>query len=349
MEMIKNLQINNYKSINKIDLECGRINVFIGEPNSGKSNILEALDLSYLSWLMNSNSLAEMGGYEKVNIKDFFRANKVDRLFHLGDTTKPISIIPYGLTVNSYSLRFNTKDDKNIFEWSNSNGSVTEFDNDFIPLQNTQYYSCPHKPYRFKDNVESHDSGNFIHTLMPPFGNNLYNVILRNESFQKIIKDFTEDYGFEFNIDTATNQIQIQIRINEGLVYSIDYKAIADTFKRFLFHVAAVRYSNAAVTTLDEPDAHSFPKYVSFLADEIIEATNRQFFIATHSPYLLNNLIENTPAGELAIFVCGYDKNKSETIIKKLSQEDLSELIDYGVDIFFNINRYLDDRVEHSS
>ena len=85
------------------------------------------------------------------------------------------------------------------------------------------------------------------------------------------------------------------------------------------------------------------------MADEIIEAAKTQFFIATHSPYLLNNLIENTPAGDLAVFVCGYDKNKSETVVKKLSPEDLSELIDYGVDIFFNINKYLDDRIEYSS
>jgi AAA15 family ATPase/GTPase len=134
------------------------------------------------------------------------------------------------------------------------------------------------------------------------------------------------------------------------LVYSVDYKAIADTFKRFLFYIAAIRYNNnAGVITLDEPDAHSFPKYVSYLGDEIIKAQNNQFFIATHNPYLLNNLIENTPSNDLAVFVCGYDKGKSETIVRKLSAEDLSELLDYGVDIFFNINKYLDDNIEYSA
>lgn len=346
--MINNLQINNYKSINHIDLNCSRINVLIGEPNSGKSNILEALDLSFLSWLMHSNKIAKMADFEEVSIKDFFRADKVERLFHLGNTAKPISIIKNGLPLDTF-LRFNNENDKNIFEWSNSNGTITEFSNDFISKENTLHYSSPIKPYRFKDNIQSHDSGNYIHTLMPPFGNNLNKVIQGNDSFRITINDFIADYGFELNIDTATNQILIQIRINAGLVYSIPYKAIADTFKRFLFHLAAIRYNNASIVTLDEPDAHSFPKYVSFLADEIIEAVNTQFFIATHSPYLLNSLIENTPADDLAVFVCGYDKNKSETIVKKLSSEDLSELIDYGVDIFFNINRYLDDRIEYSS
>lgn len=193
MQMIKSLQINNYKSINHLEVDCSRINVFVGEPNAGKSNILEALDLSYLSWLLHSNNLSEMAGYDKVDIKDFFRAGKVDKLFHLGDTTKPISVITNGLTVSEYQLRLNTEEDKNIFEWSNSNGSFTEFSNDFIPKENTQYYSCPIKPFRFKDNIQSHDSGNYIHNLMPPFGNNLYNVILRNKSLQETIKDLTED------------------------------------------------------------------------------------------------------------------------------------------------------------
>ena len=72
MEMIQNLNIKNYKSINDLHLECSRINVLIGEPNSGKSNILEALDLCYLSWLMHSNNSSEIAGYDKVDIKDFF-------------------------------------------------------------------------------------------------------------------------------------------------------------------------------------------------------------------------------------------------------------------------------------
>jgi AAA15 family ATPase/GTPase len=348
MEAIKHLQINNYKSINTIDLECSRINVFVGEPNSGKSNILEALDLSYLSKLMLTNETDKKAGFDEVNIKDFLRADKADKLFHLGNIEKEISIISAELNTQTF-LRFNNKNDKNIFEWNNNSSNLTEFDVDFNPVPNTQFFNSPIRPYRFKDNIQFHDTGNYINGLKPIFGNNIANVIIHNKSFQETIKNLTEDYGFEFKIDTAKNEIEIQTRINEGLVYSVPYKAIADTFKRLLFHIAAIRYSNASVITLDEPDAHSFPKYVSLLGDEIIEAIDKQFFIATHSPYLLNNLIENTPVNNLAVFVCSYDKKRSETVVKKLSSEDLSELIDYGIDIFFNINKYIDGRIEYSS
>ena len=42
-DMIKTISIENYKSVLKLDLELGRINVFIGANGSGKSNILEAI------------------------------------------------------------------------------------------------------------------------------------------------------------------------------------------------------------------------------------------------------------------------------------------------------------------
>lgn len=43
--MLEKLRIENYKSIDKLELSLGRVNVFIGENGSGKSNILEAIAL----------------------------------------------------------------------------------------------------------------------------------------------------------------------------------------------------------------------------------------------------------------------------------------------------------------
>lgn len=43
--MIREIKIKNYKSIDKLKLDLGRVNVFIGENGGGKSNILEAIAL----------------------------------------------------------------------------------------------------------------------------------------------------------------------------------------------------------------------------------------------------------------------------------------------------------------
>ncbi len=348
--MISNLEIKNYKSINQLELNCSRINVFIGEPNSGKSNILEALDLSFLSWMMGMNEGNKKANKELIDLKSFFRVNKVADMFHLGNLTSPISIIHPGFSVGTnIEYKPDNQKDINLFEFNNSNGSFTKFDSDFIPLAALQFYASPIKPYRYKSNIQFHDTGNYIQRLMSPFGNNLAKVIYHNTDMQELAKEFAKEHGFDLNIDNANYNITLQLRINEGVVYSLSYEALADTYKRILFYSAAVKHTNASVITLDEPDTHAFPPYVSYLADEIIKQKEVQFFIATHNPYLLNNFIENSPAGQLSVFVVSYDKLNRTTVVKKLSDTDLSEVLDFGIDIFFNLNRYSNDSIEYTS
>ena len=46
MQKITNIEIKNFKSIRHAEIkDCRRINIFVGSPNVGKSNILEALGL----------------------------------------------------------------------------------------------------------------------------------------------------------------------------------------------------------------------------------------------------------------------------------------------------------------
>jgi AAA15 family ATPase/GTPase len=346
--MIQNLQINNYKSINDINLECSRINLLIGEPNVGKSNILEALDLSYLPSMLQSNELYKKSGNELIDIKRYFRVNKVSDLFTDGNISNPITILHPGYSVSTkLSFKNNIDTQKNFFEIS-AGTSFTLFNDDFFPLEPIQFFSSPIVPYRFKDNIDFHDTSNFMNHLMPLYGNNLLEVIKLNPDFRKLVSEMIQDFGSVLNIDSSSHKLLIQKEINPGIVYNMKYEALADTLRRMIFYIAVVRYNSRPVITLEEPDAHSFPKFVSFLADEIIQNNKNQFFIATHNPYLLNNLIENTPSNELSVFVCGFDKSKG-TIVNKLSQSDLSELLDYGVDIFFNINKYLDDNIEYSA
>jgi predicted ATPase len=46
ISVLESIRISNYKSIEKVDLPLGRVNVFIGENGAGKSNILEAIALA---------------------------------------------------------------------------------------------------------------------------------------------------------------------------------------------------------------------------------------------------------------------------------------------------------------
>ena len=67
--MIQQLKIKNFKSIKELDISCKKLNVFIGEPNSGKSNIIEAL------------ALQSQDGIQKELNRDIFRYKSMGDLF----------------------------------------------------------------------------------------------------------------------------------------------------------------------------------------------------------------------------------------------------------------------------
>ncbi|MGQ9806851.1 MAG: AAA family ATPase, partial [Chlorobiales bacterium] len=76
--MINALTIENFKSIETLELKPKRINLFVGKPNAGKSNILEALSLFSIP--------------QQADLRDFIRFAKLRHLFYNGDVKKPIKV-----------------------------------------------------------------------------------------------------------------------------------------------------------------------------------------------------------------------------------------------------------------
>lgn len=57
--ILTNIRVKNFRSIENIDLNLGKTNILIGQNNSGKSNLLKAVDLA-------------LGGYREVSESDVF-------------------------------------------------------------------------------------------------------------------------------------------------------------------------------------------------------------------------------------------------------------------------------------
>jgi hypothetical protein len=66
-----------------------------------------------------------------------------------------------------------------------------------------------------------------------------------------------------------------------------------------------------------------------------------QFFIATHSPYLLEKIIESTSFNDLNIVVCDYQNH--ETKIKILREKEIEHLLDMGESVFFNLDYFFEE------
>src|SRR5687767_188692 len=95
MKYIETIEIKNFKSIRHQVIEgCKKINVFIGYPNVGKSNILEALGLF---------SFLKHGQDERFELKDICRVKYFPELFFNQDSKKDIQIkLNKGLSVEIF-------------------------------------------------------------------------------------------------------------------------------------------------------------------------------------------------------------------------------------------------------
>jgi predicted ATPase len=120
---------------------------------------------------------------------------------------------------------------------------------------------------------------------------------------------------------------------------SFPFSSIADTLQRVLFFKTAIASNKDSILLFEEPEAHCFPPYITHFTQEVIRSESNQFFIATHSPYVLNDFLETAETRkELAIFIA--DFKDGQTIINRLSDDEVNEVYDYGIDVFFNYERF---------
>jgi hypothetical protein len=193
------------------------------------------------------------------------------------------------------------------------------------------------RKYQFKP-LSNYNNG-FSGYLFAPFGNNMWNILISNKALREEVSNLFSVYGLEFLMDLKEEKFELQKRVG-NLVYKYDYSLIADTLQRIIFHYAAIESSTNSVLLLEEPESNSYPNYIRDLAFKIANSETNQFFIATHSPYLLGTLMENLSYEDCAIFICSY--KDYQTHVRELTKQEVEEAIDYGQDLFMNIDSFID-------
>ncbi len=351
----KRIDIQNFKSIKSMQLDCGRINLFIGKPNAGKSNILEALSLFCAPYFSKEDTF----------LSEFIRYNNISNLFFDQNIKQIIRVETnlanaYVLFEQSYdSFQFLLKQDKlpakphiiDTPDFDNKSLSEETFIRPFsiktkskglINENMTEVYKnffySPVKKYSFRHFNEKGSSNSFSGFLRPPSGENLLSVIESNSELRKNIASLFGEYDLKVLVDSRENEI-IVFKEVDGVAYKVPYALTADTFQRLIFHYAAILSNENSILLFEEPEQHSFPPYIRELTQTILDSESNQFFISTHSPYLFNTIVENCSSEELAVFVVFMEDY--ETKIRKLNDEELSELQNYGIEVFFNLNMFV--------
>ncbi len=372
---INTLRIQNFKSIKDVTMKPRRVNLIIGQPNVGKSNILEAMSLLGAGLYDNGKRLlGDVVRYEgfsnlfydddtkgKVMVESSISKAILERN-HIGNghyqfvqvsnnvydfienqwavmselegrgtlDTKGLDTMIQGYIEEypdeqTYSFFGASVEDTGVYKKSLSKYSTTSI----LPKKYVYRTSQPHdKEYQYS-------------FLMPPAGWNLLEVVQQNPLLRKQIVELFKPYHLQLVLRVKEHKFEIQKNIND-FIYNYPYSSIADTLQRIIFYLAAIESNDDSVLLFEEPEAHTFPVYTTMLGQKIAESRNNQFFVATHSPYLLTEIIENLVpqerGQELAIFLAYYEDY--QTKIYQLTDEEVGEIRRDAIDVFYNLSRY---------
>lgn len=340
--MFDNLEIRNFKSVEHVDLVCRRVNVFIGAPNTGKSNILEALGL--ISYVGHSN--------RDNDIKSFVRCDDVSNLFYGGFLSRPIEI-----TLNrSRSLEGELRIQERIgflLEYVNGRfrGGVGE--EGLIRESGTQPVQSPIEPgaysivgndyslsvsrgaeslgivpdfkfYRFAPtSTFPVKAGGF---LLPPYGGNLLSLLLRDQELADEVKRPFVSRGLRLGLRPEENRIEV-LKESGNSNFSHPYHLTSETLQRLVFHIAALRTNIDSLVVLEDPEGEAFSNYAEYIAENVsLDDRGNQYFVSTHSPRFLRPILENTPSEDIAVFVTRFDDYRTRA--RQLSQDELAGLSD---------------------
>jgi predicted ATPase len=333
---IEHIRVTNFKSMRNLEVEgCRRINLLIGYPNVGKSNLLEALSLFSVPFLRRGE-----------NLNKFIRSENQREIFHNALHTECsvlTNVAKVLLFVKEDFLRLSTqigngKDELMLFD---GKLRLTSNSSD-IDTGVKRYIFAPNKPYR----------GVSSRVLRPPYGENISEILANDamtlfdadavtlSNVTRWMDDEFAKIGLEYILDMSAHSIRVQRRIDGAKVFQQPYSSIADTLQRIIFYKTAIASNKNSVLLFEEPEAHAFPPYIKTITQDIIDSTSNQFFIATHSPIILNDFIEyaNTRK-EVAIYLLSL--KDGQTAAKRLSDQEVEGVYSYGEDLFFNIEKFL--------
>jgi len=318
--MIQQLSIKNFKSVKDLQVSCKKLNVFIGEPNSGKSNIIEALSLQ------SQNAMGK-----ELN-KEMFRYKTIGNLFYDFNINTPIevntgeicTVLKYAVRENQFHYFLDANKEKEKPENISHEGNASQ--SGLLGSTNVHFYEYK-RLYKFQNSFMPH--------LSVPFGENIPTLLLSNPELKKWVSELFRSFGYKLMLKPVEGDMSMTKEVDEEL-YEYPFFSISETLQRLIFYSLAIKSNKKSVLLFDEPESNMFPFYIKDIAERITEDKTNQFFISTHNPYMLGSLLEKSNKNDIAVYIVKMENY--QTVAKLCNQKQIEELISLGSGLFFNLD-----------
>ena len=311
MKNITKIKLKNFKRFKSFEVDFDEnLNIFIGDNESGKSSILEAIDLV----LCGSRSKVETAGLENLFnsevIHNFLASNKnyndtptlfIELYFNEQDNSdlngknNSEKVICDGLKLEIIPDDDASKDIKDIL-----NQGEPVFPFEFYAIKFSTFADSFYSGYKkyFKHILvdNSQISGeyaikeyvkNMFNFFVQPIEKNIYQNEYRKhkESFRNNVltslNDKVPKYEFAIRNNSKSNLETDLILMDDNISIENKGKGVQSFIKtEFALNKTA---SNIDIILLEEPENHLSHINMKKLIDSISSATKRQIFISTHS------------------------------------------------------------------
>jgi predicted ATP-dependent endonuclease of OLD family len=299
MAYIKNVEIRNFKSIKGIEFSAKKVNVFIGDANTGKSNILKAIDFIVS---------------DKADFEYTFYNQDFENTIHIK-------------LINSEGKEFTYE--------ASGNGKINiKFDTEIHNL----VYEFPAKYREEKQKAVKNAIKEFPIKLYQYSYDVLVKMLAKNPNLVKIINNILEEQNLKLylimNKYSDNHFVEILKEISDGAYIHFRYHHLSENLSKFIFYFCVIRNNSNSILLLDDVNFH--PAHSKLIGETIALDETNQFFISTSDAYLLNSLVEKTNKNDISVFNVYYDKENNETKIKQI---DVNDILKIGAfNIFFNLD-----------
>ena len=340
--MLESLEIENFRGIKKLKIDNFKnINFFIGNANTSKTSLLEAIytgfsrnALSFLNLLDARDIAKDDDAFEALfydhNSDNTIKINSlIDNEFFELEISSDYKDYDK-LTVSINNIESVNKLNYLVYKIKNKKG----YDTSINRIEEKNDYKFEFKVLNKKEEniqIKKHDVefiSVFHYTMSILF---ILKAIFADNEKRNILKNICRQFDSKINdIIFVDDRLMIEIK---DLKHTINIKNMGQGFQKYLTIIAPIIYQKKYII-IDEIENGMHFESIKILLENILSLSKEyglQFFITTHNKELLEILneclIEKDYKDMLSVYNLYYNKENNIDVIN-YSQENFSNLIE---------------------